>query len=129
VIAEPIWLLRESVLAMHYRQLAEHGGSEGIRDSSSLESALQRPREKHAYGEPDLCALAAAYAYGIARNHPFVDGNKLTALVASFTFIELNGLRLTSSQAENLAAFLALAAGELKEEALAAWLRKHAKQV
>ena len=128
-MAEPKWLLRETVLAMHNRQLAEHGGGEGLRDAGLLDSALQRPRNKHAYGEPDLFALAAAYAYGIARNHPFVDGNKRTALVASLTFMELNGLRSTSTQAENVAVFLALAAGELEEDALADWLRAHAEKV
>ena len=126
MIAEPKWLLRESVLAMHERQLAEHGGGEGIRDAGMLDSALRRPVNKFAYGEPDLCDLAAAYAYGIARNHPFVDGNKRTALVSSLTFQALNGLRTTSSQAENVVIFLALAAGELDEDALAAWLRAHA---
>ena len=114
---------------MHDRQLAEHGGGEGVRDAGLLESALQRPVNKFAYGEPDLFDLAAAYAYGIARNHPFVDGNKRTALVASFTFLKLNGLRMTSTQAENVAVFLALAAGELDEDALAAWLREHAESV
>ena len=113
---------------MHNRQLAEHGGSEGIRDSGLLESALQRPRNKYAYGEPDLSDLAAAYAYGIARNHPFVDGNKRTALVASLTFLELNGSKMISTQAENVAVFFALAAGELDEDALAAWLREHAER-
>lgn len=126
MIAEPKWLLRESVLAMHECQLAEHGGGEGIRDAGLLESALQRPLNKFAYGEPDLCDLAAAYAYGIARNHPFVDGNKRTALVSSLTFLALNGLRTTSTQAENVVMFLALAAGDVDEEALAAWLRAHA---
>ena len=111
---------------MHERQLAEHGGGEGIRDAGLLESALKRPLNKFAYGQPDLCDLAAAYAYGISRTHPFVDGNKRTALVASLTFLAINGLRTTSTQAENVAAFLALAAGELDESALAAWLRKHA---
>ncbi|HUE46718.1 MAG TPA: type II toxin-antitoxin system death-on-curing family toxin [Aestuariivirgaceae bacterium] len=119
----------ESVMAMHDRQLAEHGGGEGIREAGLLESALHRPLDKFAYGQPDLCDLAAAYAYGLARNHPFVDGNKRTALVASLTFLEINGLRTTSTQAENVAAFLALAAGELDEDALAAWLRKHAETV
>lgn len=114
---------------MHDRQLAEHGGGEGIRDAGLLESALQRPLNKFAYGQPDLCDLAAAYAYGIARNHPFVDGNKRTALVASLTFLSLNGLRTTSTQAENVVVFLALAAGELDEDALAAWLREHSEKI
>jgi death on curing protein len=129
VIAEPKWLLRDTVTAMHGRQLAEHGGGEGIRDAGLLDSALQRPLNKFAYGEPDLCDLAAAYAYGIARNHPFVDGNKRTALVSSLTLLELNGHRSTSTQAENVIVFLSLAAGELDEDALAAWLRKHSETI
>lgn len=127
--AEPEWLLLESVLAMHERQLAEHGGGEGIRDAGLLDSALQRPLNKFSYGEPDLCALAAAYAYGIARNHPFIDGNKRTALVASLTFLEINRFTMTSTQAENVTVFLALAAGELDEDGLAAWLREHGEKV
>ena len=128
MVTGPKWLPPGAVLAMHDRQLAEHGGGEGIRDAGLLESALQRPVNKLAYGEPDLFALAAAYAYGIARNHPFVDGNKRTALVVSLTFLKLNGLRMTSTQAENVAVFLALAAGELDEDALAAWLSEHAQK-
>jgi death on curing protein len=129
VASEPKWLPREAVLAIHDRQLAEHGGSEGIRDAGLLDSALQRPLNKFAHGEPDLFELAAAYPFGIARNHPFVDGNKRVALVASLTFLRLNGFKATSTQEENVAVFLAVAAGELEEEALAAWLRKHARQV
>lgn len=122
---EPIWMPREMVLAMHNRQLAEHGGGEGIRDSGLLDSALQRPVNKFAYETPDLCDLAAAYAYGIARNHPFVDGNKRAALVTSFTFLYVNGLRMTSSQEDNVLCFLSLAAGDLTEEALAGWFRSN----
>lgn len=122
-MTEPVWIPRQAVLAMHLRQLAEHGGGSGIRDEGLLDSALQRPVNKFAYGEPDLCDLAAAYAYGIARNHPFIDGNKRTALVASFTFLLLNGLKVTSTQAENAVQFLALAAGEVEEDDLAAWFR------
>ena len=115
------------ILAMHLRQLAEHGGGEGIRDGGLLDSALLRAANKLAYGEPDICDLAAAYAFGIARNHPFIDGNKRTALVASFTFLYVNGFAATSSQDENVRTFLKLAAGDLSEEDLAAWFRKHAK--
>jgi death on curing protein len=129
VIAEPKWLLRESVLAMHERQLSEHGGGEGIRDAGLLDSALQRPLNKFAYGEPDLCDLAAAYAYGLARNHPFVDGNKRTALVACRTFLLVNGYGLVATREEKYKAFLALAAGELEEDALAAWLREHSEEI
>jgi death-on-curing protein len=123
---EPKWLPKEAVLAMHARQLAEHGGGEGVRDEGLLESALERPRNKHAYGEPDLFDLAATYAFGIARNHPFVDGNKRTALVTSRTFLLVNGFQVGASKEDRLRTFLALAAGELGEDELAAWFRKHA---
>ncbi len=122
----PVWIPREMILAMHLRQLAEHGGGEGVRDTGLLDSALGRPENKLAYGEPDIFDLAAAYAYGIARNHPFIDGNKRTALVASFTFLYVNGYALETSQDENVRVFLALAAGDLDEDNLAAWFRSHA---
>jgi death-on-curing protein len=108
----------------HAEQLAEHGGGEGVRDVTLLESAMARPRNLAAYGKPDAAALAAAYAFGIARNHPFVDGNKRTSLVVSETFLILNGYRLTASDAELVVAFVALAAGELSEEETADWFRE-----
>jgi death-on-curing protein len=111
--------------AAHAEQLAEHGGGEGTRDAGLLASALARPQNLAAYGEPDVAALAAAYAYGIARNHPFVDGNKRTAAVVSETFLVLNGYDLGASDAELVVAFLALAAGELSEDELADWFRQH----
>jgi len=123
---EPKWLPKEAVLAMHARQLAEHGGGEGLRDDGMLESALQPPLNKHAYGAPDIFDLAAAYAYGIARNHPFVDGNKRTALVTSRTFLLINGHQITATKEDRLRTFLALAPGDLGEDELAAWFRKHA---
>ncbi len=118
-----IWLTQEQVSAFHLRQLAEHGGGAGVRDLGLLDSAMQRPKDKINYGQPDISDLAAAYAYGIARNHPFIDGNKRTALVASFTFLFLNGYKVTTSQAENVSIFLSLAAGTLTEDELAAWFR------
>ena len=124
-MSEPKWLPKGAVLAMHLRQIAEHGGGEGVRDEGMLESALERPRNKYAYGEPDIFDLAAAYAYGIARNHPFVDGNKRTALVASRTFLLVNGYQINAGKEDRLRTFLALAAGELGEEELAVWFRKH----
>jgi death on curing protein len=122
---EYIWLTQELVSAFHMRQLAEHGGGAGLRDSGLLDSALQRPQNKMMYGEPDIATLGAAYAYGIARNHPFIDGNKRTALVASFSFLYLNGYKVTTSQAENVTVFLSLASGTLSEDELAGWFRKN----
>jgi death on curing protein len=119
------WLPKGAILAMHERQLAEHGGGTGMRDEGLLESALQRPENKLLYGIPDVADIAAAYAYGIARNHPFADGNKRTALVASRTFLLYNGYQITASKEDRLNTFLALADGSLSEEALAAWFRSH----
>jgi death-on-curing protein len=119
------WVTLAVATAAHAEQLAEHGGGEGVRDEGLLESAMARPQNLAAYGDPDAAALAAAYAYGIARNHPFVDGNKRTAAVVSETFLVLNGFGLTATDAELVVAFLALAAGELSEEELADWLRAH----
>ncbi|MXO58179.1 type II toxin-antitoxin system death-on-curing family toxin [Altererythrobacter salegens] len=118
-----IWIAIEVAEVAHAEQLVEHGGGEGVRDRGLLESAMARPRQLAAYGEPDAAALAAAYAFGIARNHPFVDGNKRTAAVVSETFLDLNGYELDASDAELVVAFLALAAGELSEEELADWFR------
>jgi death-on-curing protein len=121
-----VWLLEETLTAIHNRQIAEHGGSEGLRDEGLLSSALVRPQNLLVYGEPppDLASLAAAYAYGIARNHPFVDGNKRTALVAARTFLILNGVDVNASQDEKVLTFLKLAEGSISEEELADWLRK-----
>jgi death-on-curing protein len=115
------WVALEVATTAHAEQLAEHGGGEGVRDLALLDSAMARPRNLAAYGKPDAAALAAAYAYGIARNHPFVDGNKRAAAVVSETFLALNGYRLAASDAELVVAFLALAAGELSEEELTGW--------
>jgi death-on-curing protein len=120
-----LWIATDVALAAHAEQLAEHGGGEGVRDAGALESAMARPVNLSLYGEPDAAALAAAYAFGIARNHPFVDGNKRTAAVIAETFLMLNGFRLDASDAELVVAILALAAGELSEEELADWFRLH----
>ena len=106
-------------------QLAEHGGGDGIRDAGMIDSAMARPQNLAQYGDPDAAALAAAYAFGIARNHPFTDGNKRTAAVVSETFLMLNGYALGATDAELVVAFVALAAGELGEDELADWFRQH----
>jgi death-on-curing protein len=120
-----IWVATDVALAAHAEQLAEHGGGEGVRDRGALESAMARPRNLALYERPDAASLAAAYAFGIARNLPFVDGNKRTAAVVSETFLVLNGHRLDASDAELVVAMLALAAGELTEDELAGWFREH----
>ena len=116
---EPVWLDERLALAIHDRQLAEHGGGAGVRDAGLLASALTRPQNRWAYGDVDAAELAAAYAYGIARNHPFVDGNKRTAWVLARVFLAINGHELTFSANEAIAVMLALAAGELGEAELA----------
>jgi death-on-curing protein len=120
-----IWVTLDVAIAAHAEQIAEHGGGEGIRESGLLESAVARPQNLALYGEPDISELAASYAYGIARNHPFVDGNKRTAAVVSETFLMLNGGLLLATDAELVVAFVALAAGELTEDELTAWFREH----
>lgn len=111
------------MLAVHDAQIAEHGGGQGVRDEGLLEAALDRPRNLFHYGEPDMAALAAAYAYGLAKNHPFVDGNKRTSFVACELFLALNGHELTMDDTEAVTTWLALAAGELEEEELAGRIR------
>ena len=126
-MAEWIWVEPDVAITAHRSQLAEHGGGDGIRDRGLFDSAMARPRNFSLYGEPDAAALAASYAFGIARNHPFIDGNKRTAAVVSETFLILNGHALTATNAEVVVAFLALAAGELSEEELADWFRERIK--
>jgi death-on-curing protein len=127
-VNEPIWLRPEAILAAHDEQLVEHGGGTGIRDRGLLESALARPINLHAYGEPSLPKLAAAYAFGIAKNHPFVDGNKRIALVAAELFLGLNGVDLTATDFQCVETFLALAAGEISEEELAVWIDRNSRK-
>lgn len=129
-MAEWVWVAQSVVLAVHDEQIAEHGGAGGVRDLGLLESALARPQHLAIYApEADAAALAAAYAFGIARNHPFLDGNKRTALVALELFLELNGQRLGADDADCVTTILALAAGELAEEELAGWVRRHAAPI
>jgi death-on-curing protein len=120
-----VWIDAGVATSAHAAQLAQHGGGQGTRDAGALESALARPKNLAAYGERDAAALAAAYAFGIARNHPFVDGNKRTAAVVSELFLIRNGYVLTAEDPELVVVFLSLAAGELSEEQMADWFRGH----
>lgn len=122
------WVLFNTVLAIHKRQIAEHGGSDGLRDEGLLLSALARPQNLEAYSDDaDLAALAGAYAFGVAKNHPFIDGNKRTALAVMRTFILLNGGEFVATQEEKYVTFLSLAEGSLVEEGLVDWIRSKIK--
>jgi death on curing protein len=118
-----VWLTREAVEIFHAEQLIEHGGLPGLKDENSLEAALARPLQKANYGDPDVFELAVAYLFGIARNHPFSDGNKRTAFVAAYAFLRLNGFAVEASQAEVITFVLAVAAGEIIEDGAAAFFR------
>ena len=128
-MTEWIWISPELAEAIHERQLAEHGGPSGVRDRGLFESALARPQQLAVYGATlvDAPALAAAYAFGLARNHPFIDGNKRTAAVVCEVFLELNGYLLVAEDADLYPVFLGLAEGTLAENELADWLRRHAR--
>jgi death on curing protein len=128
-MSEPVWITLELARAIHERQLAEHGGGSGVRDAGLLQSALARPQQLLVYGgaEVDLAALAAAYAFGIARNHPFVDGNKRTAAVACEVFLQLNGCLLLAEDAAMYPVFIGLAEGSVSEAELIDWLRAHVR--
>lgn len=117
------WIPEAAVLAMHDEGLAAHGGSEGLRDEGLLSSALNRPRNHASYGNPSVFDLAAAYAFGIIRNHPFVDGNKRTGFLAAYVFLGLNGWDLIVSEPEVVAAVTTFACGEMEEAGFAAWLQ------
>ncbi len=118
------WVTHRAALSAHAEQIEEHGGAAGVRDMGLFESAMARPMQLEAYGDPDAAGLAAAYAFGLARNHPFVDGNKRTAAVVSLLFLLKNGLRIVASDADMTVIFIALAAGELSEDELADWFRQ-----
>jgi len=126
-VREWIWVRHDVVLALHEEQLAEHGGAGGVRDAGMLDSALARPLNLVAYGDPDAAALAASYAYGIARNHPFVDGNKRSAAVTALLFLTLNAIAFDINEAELVVMILALAAGELSEDEVADWFRQRVR--
>jgi death-on-curing protein len=119
------WIATEVLYAVHEEQLAEHGGLAGLRDANALESAVARAEQLAHYGTPDAADLAAAYGFGIARNHPFSDGNKRTAFVAVELFLSLNGFELVASDADCVITMLGLAAGDVKESAFAEWIRTH----
>ena len=121
-----VWLHPEVVLAVHEDRLAEHGGGVGIRDQGLLQSALSRPENLAAYGKPDVADLATAYGYGISRNHAFIDGNKRTGFVAVELFLGLNEYVLSAEDSQRALTMLAVAAGDMTEQALAAWIRSHA---
>ena len=120
---EPEWVDPSVVESFHYEQIREHGGLHGIRDQGMLESALGRPQQLYAYGSPDLCAMAAAYAFGLAKNHPYLDGNKRTAAITCELFLNLNGIEFIVDEVAKYPHYLALASGEHTEESFATWLR------
>ena len=122
-----VWLDKLLILAVHDEQLAEHGGLSGVRDNGLLESALARPEHLVAYGEPDVAELAASYGYGIARNHPFIDGNKRTAFVAALLFLAFNRCSFQASDSDKVIVMLKVAAGEIAEAEFAIWLRTNSK--
>lgn len=125
---EPEWVLHETVLILHEQSLADFGGSAGIRDAGLLESALERPKNTFAYGKPTLFTVAASYAFGLAKNHPFIDGNKRTAFVTAVLFLELNGMVFRAGEVDATIQTLALAAGELTEAGYAEWLKRNSRK-
>jgi death-on-curing protein len=124
-----VWIDAVVIRAIHEEQLSEHGGGMGTRDEGLLESALARPMQLAAYGTPDVAALAAAYGYGLAKNHPFIDGNKRTAFVAVELFLALNGCALTANDTDCVMTMLAVAASDIDEDAFADWIRRHSAPV
>ena len=120
-----VWLNSAVVIAVHEAQLSEHGGGTGVRDPNLLTSALSRPHNLAAYGKPDAADLAAAYGFGISRNHAFIDGNKRTGFVAAAMFLRLNGYKLTADDASKVLTMLSVAAGDITEAEFAAWIRQH----
>lgn len=125
---EPVWVLREVVDMLHGQSLAQFGGGAGVRDEGLLDSALDRPQNLFAYGKPTLFALAASYAFGLVKNHPFIDSNKRVAFVFAVTFLELNGRHFTADEVDATVRTLALAAGAMSEAAFAAWLKANTKR-
>lgn len=128
-MSAPIWIEEAIVIVIHRRQLAEHGGGDGIRDRGLLESALFRPKNQFNYGSPSIFDLAAAYGYGIAKNHPFIDGNKRTSYVVMRTFLKLNGYDIQASQSEKYELWIRLADSQIDETDLAKWIESKSKAV
>lgn len=127
-MSEPLWLRRDVLELLHDESIAEHGGAPGLRDEGLFESALARPQNLFAYeGIDDVARLAACYAFGLAKNHAFIDGNKRIAFIACGLFLRLNGLKLAAPQADAALTFLALASGDLSEDALAGWIRQNSR--
>jgi death on curing protein len=126
-VSEWIWIDSDVLLAAHDEQLEEHGGASGLRDLGMFESALARPRNLAVYGEPDIAALAAAYAFGITKNHPFADGNKRTGFVALELFLVLNGFQLAADDTQCVLVMLSVASGSFSEAELADWVRRNMK--
>jgi death-on-curing protein len=124
----PVWVARDAATAVHEQLLAEFGGDSGVRDAGLLESALARPENKFAYEGPTLFEMAAAYAFGIVKNHPFIDGNKRTGFMAAVMFLERNGCRFGASEADAVVRTLGLAAGEVTEADYAAWLAENCER-
>ena len=125
----PVWLLRETLLALQERLLAEFGGAPGVRDEGLFDSALARPENLLAYGTPSIHEMAASYAFGLVKNHPFIDGNKRIGFAAAVLFLEINGYRFHAKEADAAIQTLALAAGEMSEASYAAWLKSNSKRV
>jgi death-on-curing protein len=128
-VKEPIWLRKDVILAVQERLLAEHGGSAGIRDDALLESALGRPQNLFVYGKPTLFDLAATYAHGIIKNHPFIDGNKRAGFMAAFLFLGRNGFDLVADEEDAYEQTLAVAEGTLDEKAYAKWLKENCRKI
>ena len=124
---QPTWLELQIVIAIHEKQIAEHGGLSGLRDRGLLESAIARPQHLYAYGEPTIFDMAAAYAGGIVKNHPFLDGNKRTGFMTAYTFLRRNGMHLRAAQADAVQSVLALASSEMTEEQFARWLEANSR--
>jgi death-on-curing protein len=125
---EPVWVLREVVFLAHEQSLARFGGSAGLRDEGLLDSALGKPVNLFAYGQPTIFELAGSYAFGLVKNHPFIDGNKRAGFIVALTFLQINGWRLEASEVDATLRTLALAAGEMSEAAYADWLKANSKK-